>query len=53
MVRHSDLREVDRGDWLGKTEMEVGAVAIERWNRGPDFCPPGGGEALATGERYK
>jgi len=48
VVRHDGFREVDRGDWVGLSEAEIGAETLSKWNKGPDFAPSGGGEALAT-----
>jgi len=49
-IAHAGLRELDRGDWAGKTFAELehqspGALAM--WNAAPDRVRPPNGESLA------
>lgn len=50
---HADraLREIDMGDWQGRTPAEVastGGEALARWQADPIHCAPPGGETIAA-----
>lgn len=49
-IDDSELREIDRGVWAGKTYEEIDAVepgAFARWTAAPQHLRPAGGESLA------